>query len=103
MPIVYTGPLCARRGCNRPEYSDGLCALCRRLARMFGKHPAMFAYEPLDGYRDDRDAVELPWEAWEQAGRARGAGVADLFVSGASRDERSAPATRPPDGEDASS
>jgi hypothetical protein len=30
---------------------------------MFGKDPLLFAYQPLDGYRDERDAVELPWEA----------------------------------------
>lgn len=30
---------------------------------MFGKDPLLFVYQPLDGYHDERDAVELPWEA----------------------------------------
>ncbi len=96
MPITYIGPLCARRGCNRPAYDDGLCALCRRLARLFGKDPQMFAYEPLDAYKDDRDAVELPWERWEQAGRLRGGGIADLFgdaPAGDGREPRHPPAS----------
>lgn len=38
----------------------------------------MFAYEPLDGYRDDHDAVSLPWERWEKV-QARGGDVTDLF------------------------
>jgi hypothetical protein len=46
---------------------------------MFGKNPEMFAYEPLNGYRHERDAVELPWESWEQEAGADGRGVADLF------------------------
>lgn len=61
----------------RPEYEDGLCARCRRLARFFGKHPQLLAYEPVDGYKDDRDAVELPWDRWEREGNR---GVADLFA-----------------------
>ncbi len=40
----------------------------------------MFAYEPLERYNDDRDAVEFPWESWEQEARLRGGGVADLFA-----------------------
>lgn len=79
VPIIYIGPLCARRGCHRPDYKDGLCARCRRLARLFDKPPEMFAYEPLDGYKGDRDAVALPWERWEEEGHRRGGGVADLF------------------------
>jgi hypothetical protein len=52
---------------------------------MFGKDPALFAYEPLDGYRDERDAVALPWERWESEARAGGASLADVLA-------------RPPDG-----
>ncbi|MGI8594787.1 MAG: hypothetical protein ACR2ML_10560 [Solirubrobacteraceae bacterium] len=40
----------------------------------------MFAYEPADGFKDDRDAVEWPWELWEQEVQALGGGVADLFA-----------------------
>ena len=46
---------------------------------MFGKDPRMFAYEPLDGYRDTRDTVPLPGDSWESEATARGGGVADLF------------------------
>ena len=46
---------------------------------MFGKDPALFAYEPLDGYRDEGDAVALPWERWESEARAGGASLADLL------------------------
>lgn len=77
MPFTYLGPLCARRGCSRPEHEDGLCARCRRLAHFFSKHPELLAYEPMHGYKDDRDAIELPWERWEQEGKR---GVADLFA-----------------------
>ncbi len=51
----------------------------------------MFAYEPLHGYRDDRDAVELPWERLEESG---GRGLADLFAdpSAADRSEPGRPA-----------
>ena len=52
----------------------------------------MFAYEPLDGYRDERDAVELPWEHWEQQAGARG--VVDLFAEPA----REPPGSQPPGG-----
>jgi len=49
---------------------------------MFGKDARMFAYEPMDGYRDGRDAVELPWERWEHEARARGVAVADIVARG---------------------
>jgi hypothetical protein len=26
----------------------------------------MLAYDPLDGYRGSKDAVELPWDEWEK-------------------------------------
>ena len=53
----------------------------------------MFAYEPLDGYRDERDAVELPWEQVEVG--AEGRGVAELFADegGAERPEDRRPST----------
>ena len=51
----------------------------------------MFAYEPLRGYRDDRDAVELPWEDWAQEASARGRGVADLFSDVLSADRSEPP------------
>ena len=41
----------------------------------------MFAYEPVDGYRGDRDAVELPWDQWETEAGARGESVVDLLPS----------------------
>ena len=63
MPIELTGPRCARRGCGRPEWKDELCARCWRFGKVFNKPPQLLAYEPLDGYRDERDAVEIPWEA----------------------------------------
>jgi hypothetical protein len=66
VPIAYTGSTCTRRGCPRPDWADGLCVRCWRLARLFGKDPRMFAYEPLDGWKDTRDAVALPWERLER-------------------------------------
>jgi hypothetical protein len=75
------GPLCARRDCARSVFKDGLCTRCWRLARMFGKDPALFAYEPLGPYRDPRDAVELPWEEWEREAGARGVTVAELLAA----------------------
>ena len=66
MPIAYTGPTCARRDCSRPEWKDGLCGRCWRLAAFFGKDPRMFAYEPLHGYEGARDAVALPWDRLER-------------------------------------
>lgn len=47
---------------------------------MFGKDPDMFAYEPLDGYRGERDSVALPWGALEGEARERGRGVADVLA-----------------------
>jgi hypothetical protein len=61
VPIAYTGPVCSRRDCSRPEWQDGLCGRCWRLAKLFGRDPLMFAYEPMHGYADARDAVALPW------------------------------------------
>jgi hypothetical protein len=66
VPIAFTGSTCARRGCARPVWADGLCVRCWRLARLFGKDPWMFAYEPLDGWKDARDAVALPWDRLER-------------------------------------
>ena len=84
MPLIYTGPLCARRGCRRPDWGrgHGLCHACMRLARLFGKDPELFAYTPLDGYADHRDAVELPWQRWEDEAHAHGRSVADLLGRG---------------------
>ncbi len=80
MPITFIGPVCARPGCRCTIWKDRLCANCWRLARLFGKDTEMFAYQPLDGYRDERDAVELPWELWEREADTRGLGLADLFA-----------------------
>jgi hypothetical protein len=80
VPIALTGPLCRRRDCRRPEWKDGLCNRCWRLARLFGKDPLMFAYQPLGGYTDQRDADQLPWEEWERQARARGMAIADLLA-----------------------
>lgn len=79
MPVTYYGPLCARRGCSRPEWEDGLCHACRRLARMFGKDPRLFAHLPLHAYHDEKDTTELPWSDLEAAARERGVGLADLI------------------------
>lgn len=80
MPITFVGQVCARRGCNRPHWKDGLCARCWRFAELFGKGPRMLAYKPLDAYAGGRDAVELPWGDWEREARERGVDVVDLLV-----------------------
>lgn len=90
MPVVYTGPICARRGCRYPPWKDGLCGRCWRLGKMFGKDPRMFAYQPLDGYRDERDTVAFGWDQWQEEARARGVSLADLFA------EPSGPGEMPP-------
>jgi hypothetical protein len=66
VPIAFTGSTCARRDCPRPLWSDGLCVRCWRLARLFGKDPRMFAYEPLNGWTDACDTVSLPWAELER-------------------------------------
>jgi hypothetical protein len=88
VPVVSTGPVCARRDCGRPEWKDRLCARCWRLAELFGKDPRLFTYEPLDGWADARDAVALPWEELEREARALGIAPADLIGG------RPAPGTR---------
>lgn len=80
MPIIFTGPVCARRGCGRPIWKDELCNPCWRLAYMFGKDPRLFAYHPLDGYADDRDAMPLPWERLEQEAQATGLTLAEALA-----------------------
>ncbi|HWT25021.1 MAG TPA: hypothetical protein VN213_16085 [Solirubrobacteraceae bacterium] len=80
MAIHFVGPLCSRYGCSRPDWKDGLCHACWRLGRLFGKDPELFAYEPLHGYRDDRDAVPLPWDRWESDARAGVRSVTDLLA-----------------------
>lgn len=51
----------------------------------------MFAYEPANGYADERDAVSLPWDEWDRKARAGGGGgVADLFAQ-RSAEDRSTP------------
>jgi hypothetical protein len=69
VPIRVTGEACARRGCPRPTWKDALCSRCWRLGRMFGHDPALFAFQPLDGFRDEADAVELPCERFEAEAR----------------------------------
>jgi hypothetical protein len=80
VPIEFVGQLCARRGCNRPHWKDGLCNRCWRFAKLFAKDPRMLAYKPLDAYHGGTDAVELPWDEWEQQARARGIDVVDLLA-----------------------
>lgn len=80
MPVTKFGPTCARRGCQRPVWNDPLCGPCWQLSHLFNRNPRMFAYEPVDGYRSDRDAVELPWDQWETEAGARGESVVDLFA-----------------------
>lgn len=80
MTIRLVGQVCARRGCQRPHWKDGLCVRCWRFAHLFGKDPQLVAYAPLGGYRGERDAVGLPWDAWEQEARARGTDLVDLLT-----------------------
>ena len=80
MPITFVGETCARRGCIRPHFKDGLCNRCWRFAQLFRKDPHMLAYKPLDAYNGGRDAVELPWVEWEREARARGLDVVELLV-----------------------
>jgi hypothetical protein len=80
VPIKFVGETCARRGCTRPHFKDGLCNRCWRFAQLFGKDPRMLAYKPLDAYSGGQDAVELPWEEWEREAQARGLDVVDLLV-----------------------
>ena len=47
----------------------------------FGKDPRLFAYEPLHGYSDERDAVALPWARWEAQARSQDRSVADLLAA----------------------
>jgi hypothetical protein len=77
VPITFVGQTCARRGCTRPHYKDGLCGRCWRFAKLFKKDPRMLAYKPLEG---GLDSVELPWEQWETEARARGVDVVDLLA-----------------------
>jgi hypothetical protein len=87
--IDWIGPVCARRGCQRTLWKAGLCGPCWRLCHMFGKDPLMFAYAPLDGYGDERDAVGLPWECWQQEAGAHGRGLVDYWFA-------DSPHARPP-------
>ncbi len=80
MPLRKVGPTCARRGCPRPVLKDALCGPCWQLAHLFKRDARMFAYEPVNGYRNERDAVELPWERWETEAGAAGKSVVDLFT-----------------------
>jgi hypothetical protein len=80
VPITFVGRVCARRGCKRPHYKDGLCNRCWRFAVLFHKDPHMLAYKPLDGYHGGQDAVELPWDEWENEARARDVNVVDLLL-----------------------
>jgi hypothetical protein len=77
VPITFVGQLCARRGCGRPHWKDGLCVRCWRFAELFGKDPGMLAYKPLDGRLD---SVELPWDEWERQARERGVDVVELLT-----------------------
>jgi hypothetical protein len=78
--IRLVGQVCARRGCQRPHWKDGLCARCWRFATLFKKDPRLLAYVPLGGYTDQRDAVELPWREWEEEAEERGIDVVDLLI-----------------------
>jgi hypothetical protein len=88
MPIELTGSRCARRGCERPEWAEGLCVRCRRLACLFGKDPRMFAHAPLAEYSDPHDTVALPWDDWERQAARRGLTLAELLAEGPADDDR---------------
>jgi hypothetical protein len=90
--IRLVGQVCARRGCQRPHWKDGLCVRCWRFAELFGKDPRLLAYVPLGGYRDQRDAVELPWGEWEQEADARGVDIIDLLMEKSRAEEDESPA-----------
>lgn len=47
---------------------------------LFKKDPRMFAYKPLQGYGDELDAVEFPWEEWEREARTRGLNLTDVIA-----------------------
>jgi hypothetical protein len=76
VPIELVGRLCARPGCSRPHWKDGLCNRCWRFANLFKKDPRLLAYKSLDG-----DTVELPWDRWENEARERGIDVVDLLLT----------------------
>ena len=80
MPVTNLRPHLRPPGLSRPIWNDSLCGPCWNLCRLFRKDTRMFAYEPVDGYRGDRDAVELPWDQWETEAVARGESVVDLFT-----------------------
>jgi len=40
----------------------------------------MFAYEPIGGYHDERDAVALPWDRWQEEAGTRGGDIVSLFA-----------------------
>jgi hypothetical protein len=85
--IRLVGQVCARRGCPRPHWKDGLCVRCWRFARLFDKDPRLLAYVPLGGYRDQRDAVELPWGDWEAEASRRGIDLVDLLIEKSAAEE----------------
>jgi hypothetical protein len=73
MPIVSIGKTCERLGCTRPLWKDSLCNPCWRLARLFGKDPAVLVQEPLIG----KNGIALPWKEWEEKAEASGKSLAD--------------------------
>jgi hypothetical protein len=85
--IRLVGQVCARRGCQRPHWKDGLCARCRRFAELFAKDPRLLAYVPLGGDKDQRDAVELPWGDWEREADERGVDLVDLLIEKSARED----------------
>jgi hypothetical protein len=85
--IKLVGRVCARRGCRRPHWKDGLCNRCWRFAKLFGKDPRLLAYVPLGGYTDQRDAVQLPWDDWEREAGSRGIGLLDLLIEKSEAEE----------------